>query len=156
MNPQTLRAFASAVGVLFIVAAGAGAQGASARPPVFGKVPLDSLRWSGNPAGVQLATIEGDPMVAGQPYTVALRLAAGAWIQPHWHPKDQHIAVLSGALLLGHGERLDSLAADQLPVGSVAFVPGEARHFEGAHVLTTVILYGTGPMTTTFVNPPKR
>jgi mannose-6-phosphate isomerase-like protein (cupin superfamily) len=147
------RAAISLAIALIATSAAALAQGSPS--PQFGRIAVDSLTWRGNPAGVQLATIEGDPMAPGKPYSVALRLAPGAWIAPHWHPRDQHVIVLSGTLLLGHGERLDSLNAAQLPQGAVGFVPAESRHYEGARMTTTIVLYGIGPMTTTFVTPSQ-
>jgi len=120
------------------------------------RVSLEHLSWSGKPGGVQIANIEGDPMVPDRPYTVALRIGSGVWIQPHWHPKLQHVVVLDGTLLLGRGDDLDSLSALVMKVGDVAVIPSEARHYEGGRSSTTILIYGVGPMTTTFVRPPRR
>lgn len=64
----------------------------------------DEPSWRELSPGLELATVSGDPMIEGKPYAVALRLASGRWIQPHWHPNEKVIAVMSGALFFGQGE----------------------------------------------------
>ncbi len=136
----------------FVLPVAAGAQ--SATPGALtapARLPLDSLKWSGKEGGIQLAPIAGDPMIADRPYSVLLRIPDGLWIRPHWHPREQHATVLGGALRLGGGSELDSTHVTMIRPGDVALIPAEARHYEGGVGLTTVLLYGIGPMTTTFV-----
>lgn len=130
------------------------AQNVSARSTRVAAIDPDSLVWSGRNPSVQFAKVEGDPMVPDAPYSLAIKLAGGAWIQPHWHPRDQHVVVLRGTLLLGGGDAIDTLTALSLPRGSLASIPAQAHHAEGGKGETVIVIYGIGPMTTTFVRPP--
>ncbi|HSA55002.1 MAG TPA: cupin domain-containing protein [Gemmatimonadaceae bacterium] len=96
--------------------------------------------------GLEMATVSGDPMAEGQAYSVMLRLAPGRWIAPHWHPNEKVVAVMSGTLLFGHGETLDSAGARAVTAGGTVRVPATARHFEGAHGQTLLLLSGMGPL----------
>ncbi len=140
-------------GVLALTMSLALCGAAGSQAPTFGRIGLDTLKWSGRPGGVQIAAIEGDAMAADRPYTIALRIGNGIWIQPHWHPKTQHLVVVEGTLLLGNGDAIDSASALVLPPGNVAAIPAEAHHYEGGRGQTTIILHGIGPMTTTLVRP---
>lgn len=106
----------------------------------------DELSWRTLSPGLEMATVSGDPMAEGKPYAVMLRLAPGRWIQPHWHPNEKVVAVMSGTLLFGHGERLDSANARALTAGGTVRVPATARHFEGARGQTLLLLTGLGPL----------
>jgi hypothetical protein len=72
-------------------------------------------------------------------------------IAPHWHPNDKRVTVLQGRLLMGHGSVLDTAATHPMQPGDWSLVPARTAHYEGASIETVVLLYGTGPLTTTFV-----
>ena len=114
-------------------------------------VPLESLTWRGGANGVSTAIAEGDPTRPG-PFTMMLKLADGAWLQPHWHNVDKRLYVVKGQLLMGTGDQVDAAAARPLAVGGVAVVPANTRHFEGGNGETIVALTAIGPFQTTFVN----
>jgi hypothetical protein len=113
-------------------------------------VPLESLVWRGGANGVSTAIAEGDPSKAG-PFTMMLKLADGAWLQPHWHNVDKRLYLIKGELLMGTGDVVDPSAARPLGVGGTAVVPANTRHFEGGKGETIVALSATGPFTTTSV-----
>jgi quercetin dioxygenase-like cupin family protein len=115
--------------------------------------PLDSMPWRPSGPGLEIAIIDGDPSVAGQPYTMMLRLADGAWIPPHTHNVPKRLLVVSGTLLVGHGEALDSAHAEPLMAGSFLLMPADHAHYEGGRGRTVVALYGIGPLRTVFVKP---
>ncbi|MGH9348108.1 MAG: cupin domain-containing protein [Vicinamibacterales bacterium] len=115
--------------------------------------PLDSFTWRDGVNGVSTAITEGDPGKPG-PFTMMLKLADGAWIQPHWHNVDKRHYVIKGKLLMGMGERADATSAQPLAAGAVAVVPANTRHFEGGRGETIVALSAVGPFQTTFVNAP--
>jgi hypothetical protein len=108
----------------------------------------DELSWRTLSPGLEMATVSGDPMAEGKPYSVMLRLASGRWIAPHWHPNEKVVAVMSGTLLFGHGETLDSSSARVVGPGGTVRVPATARHYEGARGQTLVLLTGLGPLRT--------
>jgi hypothetical protein len=82
------------------------------------------------PAGAQIAVLAGDP-TKPVPYTIRLNFPANYAIPAHWHPTDENVVVVSGALM-----------------------PANMNHFayttSGA---TTIILYGQGPVEFKYVKP---
>lgn len=110
----------------------------------------DTITWRTGANGLSTAVVEGDPQKGGT-FTMMLKIADGAWIPPHWHNVDKRLVVISGELLMGHGEKVDAEAARPLPAGGVAVVPANTRHYEGARGETLVALIATGPFTTTYV-----
>ncbi len=107
------------------------------------------------PAGAQIAIVSGDPG-KNAPYTVRLKFPAHYAIPAHSHPTDENVAVVSGALTLGMGDKLDKQAAGNatLGPGAYALAPSGMNHyaFTGAQE-TTILLYGVGPVEFKYVNP---
>lgn len=118
----------------------------------------DDVRWmaapalSGLPEGVELALIEGTPLVEG-PFTFRLRFQDGARLMPHTHPVDERITVISGSLNQGIGETFDQSATEVIPAGSFVYrSPGQA-HFVWFDEETVLQFHGTGPFGIEYVNP---
>jgi len=107
------------------------------------------------PAGAQIAIVSGDPGKSA-PYTVRLKFPAHYAIPAHSHPTDENVAVVSGALTLGMGDKLDKQASGNatLGPGAYALAPQGMNHyaFTGAQE-TTILLYGVGPVEFKYVNP---
>lgn len=116
-------------------------------------VPLDSLSWRPMGSGVEIAVADGNPNVTGQEFIMVLQFADGAWITPHTHNIAKRLLVLEGALLLGHGARIDTTAVHELRAGAFAIIPAEQAHYEGARGRTIVALFGIGPLRTTMLRP---
>ena len=99
--------------------------------------------------------VSGDPGKSG-PYTVRLKFPAHYAIPAHSHPTDENVAVVSGALTLGMGDKLDKQATGNatLGPGAYALAPSGMNHyaFTGAQE-TTILLYGIGPVDFKYVNP---
>jgi quercetin dioxygenase-like cupin family protein len=110
----------------------------------------ESIQWRGPATGLQTAIAEGNPQAAG-PFTMMLKLADGAWIQPHFHNVDKRLVVIKGELLMGHGDTLDKAAVSVLKAGGVAVMPANTHHYEGGRGETIVALIANGPFTTTMV-----
>jgi quercetin dioxygenase-like cupin family protein len=110
----------------------------------------DAIQWRGPASGLQTAVVEGDPQKPG-PFTMMLKLADGAWIQPHFHNVDKRLVVIKGELLMGHGDAIDQSNASSLKAGGVAVMPANTHHYEGGRGETIVALIATGPFTTTMV-----
>jgi quercetin dioxygenase-like cupin family protein len=106
------------------------------------------------PAGAQIAIVSGDPGKSA-PYTVRLKFPAHYAIPAHSHPTDENVAVVSGALTLGMGDKLDKQATGNatLGPGAYALAPSGMNHyaFTGAQE-TTILLYGIGPVEFKYVN----
>jgi quercetin dioxygenase-like cupin family protein len=107
------------------------------------------------PAGAEIAIVSGDPGKSA-PYTVRLKFPAHYNIPAHSHPTDENVAVVSGALTLGMGDKLDKQAKGNatLAPGAYALAPSGMNHyaFTGAQE-TIILLYGTGPVEFKYVNP---
>jgi quercetin dioxygenase-like cupin family protein len=70
------------------------------------------------PPGAQIAVLSGDPGKPA-PYTVRLKFPANYTIPAHSHPMDENVAVVSGALTIGMGTKLDKTAGTSLGVGAM-------------------------------------
>ena len=114
------------------------------------------LKW-GNPPpvfekGASFTVVSGDPGQAGL-YVVRLKMPAGYKINPHWHPTDEHVTVLSGTFALGMGEKFDQATMKELPAGGYALLPADMRHYAMAKSEAVVQVHGMGPFVLTYVNP---
>ena len=109
-----------------------------------------AIQWRGPATGLQTAIVEGNPQAAG-PFTMMLKLPDGVWIPPHFHNVDKRLVVISGELLMGHGDAVDQSKTTPLAAGGVAVMPANTHHYEGGKGLTVVALTAKGPFTTTMV-----
>jgi quercetin dioxygenase-like cupin family protein len=84
----------------------------------------------------------------------------GFRIAPHTHPADEHITVLSGALVAGMGTVSDDKAMSMFAAGSYAVMAADTPHFVTAKGPTVVQVHGVGPFVVNYVNraddPSKR
>ncbi len=118
--------------------------------------PAAEIQWKDGPAslaaGAKFAVLEGDPSKEGF-FTMRLWLPDGFKISPHWHPKVEHVTVISGTFNLGMGEKFDQTATRAMAAGTFGFWPAEMRHFAWVEGDTVVQLHGIGPWMITYVNP---
>ena len=121
-----------------------------------GIYPAAQVKWTDGPAslpaGARLAVLEGDPAKEGF-FTMRLWLPDGFKVAPHWHPKVEHVTVISGTFNLGMGEKVDQAGSREMPAGTFGFWPAGMRHFAWAKGDTVIQLHGIGPWTITYVNP---
>jgi quercetin dioxygenase-like cupin family protein len=104
-----------------------------------------------DPVGrTEVAIVSGDPLREGAPYVIRLRSTPGTRLPVHWHPKDEHITVLSGTWCGGMGDRFDERACRDMPAGSYVFVPKGSRHFAVSRG-NVVQIHGVGPFKAVFV-----
>ena len=106
------------------------------------------------PAGAQIAVLAGDPTKAVA-YTIRLKFPANYAIPAHSHPTDENVAVVSGAVTFGMGDKLAKGAAGNktLATGGYALMPANMNHFAYTAQETTIVLYGQGPLEFKYVNP---
>ncbi len=50
-------------------------------------------------------------------------------VQPHFHPDERVITVMSGTFYMGYGEQFDESAMKALPAGSIWTEPAKQPHF---------------------------
>lgn len=117
----------------------------------------DDIKWGpappSLPPGAQLAVLSGDPSQAGVPFTMRARFPDGYKVPPHWHPSDENVVVLEGALVMSLGEKFDETAGREMTAGSYALMPKGVRHFVWAKGETVIQVYGIGPFAINYVNP---
>ena len=93
----------------------------------------DQMTWGPAPAvlpaGAKLVVLEGDPTKSGA-FTMRLLMPDGYQISPHFHPATEHVTVVSGALLVGMGEKCSQKFVTQkapwAPANARATVPGSS------------------------------
>ena len=117
----------------------------------------DTLKWGpappGLPAGAQVTVLNGDPAVAGEIFTLRIKMPAGYKVPPHWHPGAEHITLLSGQLMVGMGDTFDTAKMQAMSAGSFATMPKEMRHYVQAKGPVILQLHAVGPFAITYVNP---
>jgi quercetin dioxygenase-like cupin family protein len=115
------------------------------------------VKWGEPPPvlekGASFAVVSGDPSKEGGLYVIRLKMPEGYKIAPHWHPKDEHVTVLSGSLALGMGEKFDKASMKTVAAGGYGLMPAEMRHFAMATTAATIQVDGEGPFALTYVNP---
>lgn len=82
-----------------------------------------------------------------------LRLPDGYKIPPHFHPKVEHVTVLSGTFYIGMGESFDQKATKAMTAGAFGFWPANMKHFVWIKGETVVQLHGVGPWGITYLSP---
>ena len=141
--------------IIAIVGVAVGQEMKAAAPMHVMKSPAE-LTWGDPPPvlekGSSFALVSGDPGKPGL-YCVRLKMPAGYRINPHWHPTDEHVTVISGSFMLGMGEKFDEKVMTELPAGGYGLLPAEMRHYAMAKTDCIVQVHGTGPFTLTYVNP---
>jgi quercetin dioxygenase-like cupin family protein len=119
-------------------------------------VPADKVQWGpappALPAGAQIAVLEGNPSEKG-PVTLRLRFPANYNIPPHWHSMAERVTVLSGALNVGMGDKLDRQGSQALEPGGFVSLPANMHHFAWTAVPTIVQISLEGPFDIFYVNP---
>jgi quercetin dioxygenase-like cupin family protein len=152
MRTKFIAAAATLVAALFCTAAITYSQTEGKAHIVFTP---STMSWAAAPPslppGAQAAVLEGDPSKAG-PFTLRIKMPDGYRIAPHYHPADEHVTVLQGALMMGMGEKMDMAAARELPAGSFGMMPAGVRHFASTKGETILQLHGIGPWGITYVN----
>jgi len=116
----------------------------------------DTLRWGDAPPalpkGAQLAVLAGDPSQAG-PFVVRVKVPAGYQIPAHWHSTAEDVTVLSGAVNIGMGDKLDKKASTRLDVGGFTSLPPKMNHFLWVSVPAIFEVHAQGPFDIVYANP---
>ena len=118
--------------------------------------PAESITWGPAPPmlpeGAEIAVLEGD-LAAEEPHTFRFRMPDGYEIPPHSHPMREHITVLDGTLMMGHGATYDEGAMQALPTGAFYVLPTGDNHYIRADGQTVLQLHGIGPWGIDYVDP---
>jgi quercetin dioxygenase-like cupin family protein len=105
----------------------------------------DEVVWTASPFGYHTANIAGHPAKPGM-YVNRVRFPAGLRVQPHFHPDERVVIVVSGTVYFGYGEQFDEAAMKAMPAGSVWTEPARQAHFAWAKDGEAVVqVVGNGP-----------
>jgi quercetin dioxygenase-like cupin family protein len=108
----------------------------------------DAVVWKDGPPslpkGSKIAVLEGDPRAEGI-FTMRVRVPAGATLAPHWHPRDERVTILSGAVELGFGKAADRTKTKRYGAGSFYVNPPRAMHYLYFPEETVMQMTGIGP-----------
>jgi len=87
-------------------------------------------------------------------YVYRTRFPEGFRNQPHYHPDNRVVTVISGTLHVAHGEEIDEPAMRAIPAGGLWTEPAGVAHYVWAKDGPVIIqVIGEGPSGTTQVNP---
>lgn len=107
------------------------------------------VMWAPTGTGTQLAVLVGNSRNVGM-YATRSKLPAHFKNQPHFHPDDRIVTVISGTLYVGYGTRFDETNMKALPPGSIWTEPARQPHFvwakEGEVIIQAI---GNGPSAST-------
>jgi len=119
------------------------------------RVSGDELQWQAQANGNQRANLAGDDKKAGL-YAYRVKFPPNFRNQPHFHPDDRIVTVMSGTLYVGFGEQFNETALKPLAAGSIWTEPMKQPHFVWAKEGEVVIqVVGHGPSGVTLVQPAK-
>ena len=128
-------------------------------PPI-GLTP-EAMVWTDGPAtlppGSKMAILEGSPKAEGM-FTMRVRIPAGSAIPPHWHPRQERVTILSGAVDLGFGSVANAGNTKRYPAGSFYVNPPRVMHFLFFPEATEMQMTGVGPweLQTTDISAPAQ
>lgn len=116
----------------------------------------NDLKWVNAPpslpAGAKMAILHGDPADSGL-FAIRILLPAGYAVQPHWHPADENMTVLSGEISMGVGEKFDASKGHALTAGAFSLMPAGLRHYVWSTTGAVIQVHAMGPWGINYVNP---
>jgi quercetin dioxygenase-like cupin family protein len=119
----------------------------------------DQIQWGeappSLPPGAKVYMLEGSPMQEGI-FTMRVKFPPYYKLPAHWHPNDERITVLEGAVYVGFGETMDTTNAQKFTPGCYYVNPKESHHYvftqsEGVIMQMT----GLGPWGITYIEEKK-
>jgi len=96
------------------------------------------------PPGSKMAVLEGSPRAEGM-FTMRVRIPAGSAIPPHWHPRQERVTVLSGAVDLGFGTVANKDSVTRYRAGSFYVNPPRVMHYLFFRETTEMQITAVGP-----------
>lgn len=127
-----------------------------AQSPVV-RVTPEQLKWEPDPEGLGFSTaiVEGDPKKPGL-YIIQVKFPPYVMSRPHFHGEARYATVIKGTWYTGEGDTFDPNKTVPLKPGSFMKHPMGTHHFDGAKNEEVIVqLMGTGPSTTTKIDPSK-
>jgi quercetin dioxygenase-like cupin family protein len=119
----------------------------------------EAVVWGDGPAtlppGSKMAILEGSPRAEGM-FTMRVRVPAGSAIPPHWHPRQERVTVLAGAVDLGFGAVANKDSVTRYRAGSFYINLPRVVHYLFFPEATELQITAVGPweLFTTDPNAP--
>lgn len=105
----------------------------------------EQINWVANPGGSETAVLVGDPAKPGL-YVVLNKWKAHHNSNPHSHPNDRFITVISGTWWVGTGSDYNPDNLKPVPAGSFVTHYGKEIHYDGAKDGDAILqIVGIGP-----------
>src|SRR5207247_1397460 len=79
------------------------------------------------------------------PYQVLVKFPTGAVVQPHFHKFDEFATVVSGSVLLGHGDVVDETQATEVSAGGYLLIPAGTAHWAKSKSEAIIARFCPGP-----------
>jgi quercetin dioxygenase-like cupin family protein len=105
------------------------------------------------PPGAKVAVLEGDPKKPA-PFTMRLKLPAGAHLNPHTHPADERVTVISGSVHVALGEKFDPTKGKTISAGGYYVNPTPVPHYLWADEECVLQVTGVGPWGVKYLDAP--
>jgi quercetin dioxygenase-like cupin family protein len=107
------------------------------------------------PPGSKVSVLEGSPGAEGM-FTMRVRIPAGSVIAPHWHPRQERVTVLAGAVDLGFGSVANKDSVTRYRAGSFYLNPPRMVHYLFFPENTELQITGVGPWELMTTDPNEK
>ncbi len=107
------------------------------------------------PPGSKVSVLEGSPGAEGM-FTMRVRIPAGSAIPPHWHPRQERVTVLAGAVDLGFGSVANKNSVTRYRAGSFYVNPPRMMHYLFFAENTELQITGVGPWEMMTTDPKEK
>jgi len=112
------------------------------------------VKWTKLLDGAQSAVLVGDPSKPGW-YIMLVKWMPHHFSQPHFHPNDRYVTVLSGTWWVSSSDKYDPDATVPMPAGSFVTDLAKQVHWDGAKDEPVILeIVGEGPGTMTLAKKP--
>jgi quercetin dioxygenase-like cupin family protein len=115
----------------------------------------DEVTWKAAPPvlpkGAEMSVLYGDPTKEGV-FVMRLKFPANYKVQPHTHPVDEIVTVISGDFNIGAGHQFDPTKTKAILQGGVIAMSPGMQHFVHTTQGTVVQISTRGPWTLNYVN----
>jgi hypothetical protein len=120
----------------------------------------DKIQWGpappNMPSGALVYMLEGNPLQEGL-FTMRVKFPPYYKLSAHWHPNDERVTVIEGAVYVGFGEKMDTTIAEKFSMGSYYVNPKDSHHYVFTQEEGVVMqMTGMGPWGITYIEDANK